>query len=87
MGPTTDIRGRNAFRTALFESPDFVSQKLLGKLGLQQRVGSGRTTAEMRLIDGCQFESQVRQQAFDQSVQFLAVLKGTGRMERDSSDR
>lgn len=75
MSPTADIGGRDAFRTALFESPDFFGQKPSGKLGLQQRVGSGRTAAEIRLIDGRQLESEVRQQAFDQSVQFLAVLE------------
>src|SRR3546814_19478245 len=51
----------------------------LGQLGLRDRIGTGRTTAQVRIGKRLQIEPQLWKQVLTDTTQVLPVLKGADR--------
>ena len=66
--------------------PEFALAQLTRYLGLQDRVGAGRATTQVRLDRGqANVKSQVTQVLLDAATQLLSVLQGARRVVGDGA--
>jgi hypothetical protein len=78
VGLTADIGGEDGLRFVSRERRNFVVAQLVGKIGLQYRVGAGGAAAQMRVGNRCEFKTQFRKQRFDHAFFLQAVLQRAG---------
>ena len=83
MRHATDIGGGDNVRASRFQRLDLVGQQLCRQVRLQQRIGAGRSAAQMPVWHHRQLKPGVTQQAFDHTANLQTMLQTAGRVESD----
>ena len=81
MHEAADIGCRYPLGSARLQCCYFIFEQLLGQLRLQNRVGTSRSTAEMRVWHICQLEACRGQNFFHHAPNPQTMLQGAGRMK------
>ena len=72
-----DVGGGNRHGTAVHKRFELSLSQALRERRLQQAIGSGRTTAQVRIRHRRQHEAEFTQYLLNHSAQFLSVLQRT----------